>query len=97
MHTVTSSLEIKVMAKGSIMVYKGKQIPYKRNPPFSMLLSFRTRVFLSGRFSCLRKGILPVGIIFPSLFSHTNALKKKKIQLEQSWEGKLLQTAFYIS
>lgn len=59
MHTVTSSLEIKVMAKGSIVIYKGKEVPYKRNPPFSMLLSFRTGVpcqadsLASGREYCL--------------------------------------------
>lgn len=47
------------MAKGSIVVYKGKQIPYKRNP-FSMLLSFRTCVscqadsLASGREFCLQ-------------------------------------------
>lgn len=59
MHTVTSSLEIKVMAERSTVVYKGKQIPYKRNPPFSMLLSSGTRVsrqadsLASGREFCL--------------------------------------------
>lgn len=43
-HEVTSSSEIKVMAKGSIVVYKGKQIIYKTNPHFSMLSSSKTSI-----------------------------------------------------